>query len=425
MRMPLRAIPALVLLLAMLVGCGDGDSHHQLLILGVDSADWNLLDPMLEEGRLPNLARLRAQSASGRMESLVPLSKSPPLWASICTGVSPDVHGIGGFVKGERQEIVGAADWRAPALWDIAGASGLTTTILGMWSTHPARPIPGVMVSDFLPYGYSDGLDPGSLVEPPELTERVLSETVDTQDVRWPELSRFLPEGRLVQALDRFPRLMGLLRDVYAADMSYFRNLRWLVAEHPSDITFFYLRGPDPVSHYFWPYRTPERVSRDVDPLAVELFGDVVERYYEFADEILGEVLAWFPEDHPVVMVSDHGFSGPHPEGYKGRFEHSEWGVFTVRSPLYEPGARFDALHIYDVGPTLLSLLGLPPSQEMPGRILADALTEEGRRQVEHLEANRIPSYMDLRPTATGGGETDPEVSEKIREQLRSLGYIN
>lgn len=428
MRSPLRVLAPLLLALALLAGCGGGDDgahHHELLIVGIDSADWSLLDPMLDAGRLPHLAAFRAQAASGRMESLVPLSKSPPLWASICTGVPPAVHGIGGFVKGAKQAIVGASDWRAPALWDIAAPSGLTTTVLGMWSTHPARPIPGVMISDFLPYGYGGDVDPAGLVEPAELTERVLEHTVDGSDVPWSDLARFLPEGRLQEALDAFPRDMKLLRGVYAADMSYLENLRWLAKERPADITFFYLRGPDPVSHYFWAYREPEKSKHPVNPQGVELFAGVVERYYEFADEVLGEVLSWFPPGHPTVIVSDHGFYGPHPEGLKGHYEHTEWGVFLVRSPLYEAGARFDSLHIYDVGPTLLALLGLPPAQDMPGRILPDALTEEGTKQVEHLEANRIESYQGLRPAAAAGGVTDPAVTDRIREQLRSLGYIN
>ena len=45
------------------------------------------------------------------------------------------------------------------------------TAVAGMWTTYPARPIDGVMVSDYLPYGHGrdkplEGLDyPDSLAE--------------------------------------------------------------------------------------------------------------------------------------------------------------------------------------------------------------------------------------------------------------------
>ena len=46
-----------------------GRPAAKLLVIGLDSADWRLLDPMMAEGRLPNLKAFRAQSASGRMQS--------------------------------------------------------------------------------------------------------------------------------------------------------------------------------------------------------------------------------------------------------------------------------------------------------------------------------------------------------------------
>ncbi len=416
--------------LPLLAGCGGGDDAvdagpRELLIIGIDSADWSLLGPMIDEGRLPHLAAFREQSASGRMETLVPLTKSPILWASLCTGVRPDVHGIGGFVKGDEQAIVGAADWRAPALWDIAGASGLSTSLLGMWSTHPARDIDGIMVSDFLPYGHGRDRTADRLVTPDSLTADVLALSVNPEELDWSALARFLPEGTLDVAVESFPREMDDLRQIYAADLGYFETAKGLVADHPTDITFFYLRGPDMISHRFWQYMEPDKTTRHIPDREREIFAHVVERYYEFSDELTGEVLSWFPADHPTMILSDHGFWGPRKNGRKGTHEHSKWGICLIRSPLYEAGARFDSLHLYDVSPTILAMLGLPAGTDMPGRVLPDALTDLGRAAVEHLEANRIDTYMALSPVATDDGEVDPAVSDEIRRQLESLGYIN
>jgi predicted AlkP superfamily phosphohydrolase/phosphomutase len=425
----LLRIALLTLVLVQAAGCARDRAEptaRGLLIIGIDSADWSLLDPMIDQGRLPNLAAFRGQSASGRMESLMPLEKSPVLWATISTGMTPDRHGIGGFVKGDEQEIVGAADWRAAALWDIAGASGLTTTVLGMWSTHPARPIAGIMVSDFLSYSHGRDRIAAGLVQPDSLTAGVREHAVDPEQLDWSVLARFLPDGTLEEAVRDYPREMNNLREIYAADLSFFEVARWLTAEHPTDILYFYQRGPDMISHRFWRYMEPEKTpSRMVVPeRMIEIFGDVVPRYYDFTDELLGELLSWFPPDHPTVVLSDHGFQGPDPSGQTGTHEHDRWGIFLVRSPLYEAGVRFDSIHIYDICPTFLALIGLPASSEMPGRVLPDALTPLGRSVVTHVEAHRIPSYQALCPVDVAAGETDPEVSEEIRRQLRSLGYI-
>ena len=99
--------------------------------------------------------------------------------------------------------------------------------------------------------------------------------------------------------------------------------------------------------------------------------------------------------------------------------------MFLVRSPLYTAGAEFDGLPLLDICPTLLALVGLPPAHDMPGSVLAEALTPEGEKFVRRLEGRRIPSYMALRPSAGPEGERDAAVDEELRQQLKSLGYID
>ena len=126
--------------LIFLVGCSGQDKAAdpeagKLLVIGIDSADWRLLEPMMDEGRLPNLKAFMAQANHGRMKTFFPLEKSPLLWASILTGVRPEVHGIANFVKGSGQKPVTGSAWFAPALWDMIGAAGKSTAVAGMWTT--------------------------------------------------------------------------------------------------------------------------------------------------------------------------------------------------------------------------------------------------------------------------------------------------
>jgi len=412
-------------------GCGDGSQTkidpeaRKLVIIGIDSADWALLDPMIAVDRMPNLKAFRDQSTYGRMHTFLPLQKSPRLWASISTGVRPEVHGIANFVSGSKQEPVRGSAWHAPALWDILGAADMSTAVIGMWSTYPARPINGVMVSDYLPYG-SKRLKPmANLASPDSLSAIFAAMRVDPASLGAAELGRFIDADHLAEFDEKYPRQMEALRDFHAADLTYLAVARQLAADNDFDLFFYYLRGPDMISHKFFEYHKPDnmRLPPSADKLAA--FSGVVENYYDWSDEVLGEVLSWFPADRQTVIVSDHGFYGPRRNGDKGAKEHSEWGIFLVRSPLYEAGHGFGHLKLLDVCPTLLALMGLPAGQDMPGVVLAEGLTPDGLKRVQKLEKSRVETYMPLAPVAGPVGESDAGVNEEIRKQLRSLGYIN
>lgn len=441
MRVRMTNAAALLAVLLTLGGCGAGDkgggsaqggapasgrgASSRLLFIGVDSADWRLLDPMMAAGRLPVLKAFRAQAASGRMESFYPLEKSPLLWASICTGVEPSVHGVLDFVRGAAQKPVTGSAWHAPALWDILGAAGRSTFVSGMWTTYPARPINGVMVSDYLPYGAERKRPLAGLVAPDSLAAAVTACRVDPASLTAQQLSRFLPPGADAAAAEKaWPQQMQKLRDYWAADLGYLAVARALRHAGDFDLFLFYLRGPDTISHAFYHYLAIDETAWRGDPAEHAMFREVVERYYDWADEAVGEVLSWFPPDYPTIIASDHGFYGPRPEG-KGTVEHSEWGIFMVRSPLYEAGASFGHLQLLDICPTVLALLDLPPARDMPGKVLAAGTTARGRDRLAHIEKNRVESYLALRPAVGGEApEADSEVEEEIRRQLRSLGYI-
>ncbi|MFN2371483.1 MAG: alkaline phosphatase family protein, partial [Candidatus Krumholzibacteriia bacterium] len=243
-------LPAALLVLvaaALLAGCADKPAHEtrKLVVIGIDSADWRLWDPLLEEGRLPNLKAFMAQSAHGRMKTFVPLEKSPLLWASICTGVGPEVHGVSHFVKGSDQQPVQGSAWNAPALWDILGATGMSTSIVGMWTTYPARPINGVMVSDYLPYGHGRDAPLANLVYPDSLTDQVVALRVDPADITDEQLLRFLDPEQLAAANAQWPEVVQALREIWAADLGYLAVNRLLAEGDRFDLFFFYLRGPD------------------------------------------------------------------------------------------------------------------------------------------------------------------------------------
>ncbi|MBV9732507.1 MAG: alkaline phosphatase family protein, partial [Verrucomicrobia bacterium] len=64
----------------------------KILIIGLDSATWDLLGPWSAGGLLPNLSRLVSSGVSGGLESAIP-PLTPPAWTSFMTGKNPGKHG--------------------------------------------------------------------------------------------------------------------------------------------------------------------------------------------------------------------------------------------------------------------------------------------------------------------------------------------
>lgn len=422
----------------LLVGCGGGQEAHQspaprqTVILGIDAMDWQVVDPLLEAGRLPHLASLRDASVSGVNLSFVPLEKSPLIWASMATGLEPEHHGVGGFLRGRDGEqydgLASAADWQAPAIWDIAGAAGLRSCIIGWWVTFPAREIEGVLVSDHVSYTDQGNRNPQGMVRPTELTEELAALTVDYRDVPVEMLKVLAPRATDAQLNDLEDRRIEDLRIVLAGDLTYLAIARELARKERFDLFSVYFRGLDLMCHKFWRYMDPAD-GPPADAADIDLFGEAVPGYLTLIDGWIGEMLTWFPEDANIMAVSDHGFYGPRRDRSgtmrKGVAEHRPEGAVMVRSKLYTPGARFDKTFIMDITPTLLALMGLPPSQEMPGRVLRDGLTADALEYVEHLEQHRIASYASLAPAPPPEVADDPALDAAVKKQLRSLGYVD
>jgi len=403
---------------------------HKLVVIGFDAADWGEIDPLVEAGRLPVMKRFLDQSVSGTNMSFTPLEKSPLIWTSMATGLRPGQHGIGGFIRRSDDGLNTARDWRAPAFWHLAGAMDMTACVLGWWVTYPANAINGVLVSDACSYTTKGFRDPSGLVKPDDLRDELMDLVVDYRDITLAELGRFIDLEQLAGHEEALADQLDELRVIIAGDRSYLEMAKHLAATTDYDVFSVYFRGLDISCHRFWHYHHSE-VGRGVsDETAVAGVASVVPAYYEYCDEILGAMLARFPEDRPVMIISDHGFHGSRKRrgSWVGGVQaHRPQGVYAVRSPIHEPGVRFDRTGIINLGPTILALMGLPPSEEMPGVVITDGMTPNGRRYAEKLEDNRVPSYMTFAPAGDDSVmvEVDAEMDEAIKRQLKSLGYID
>ena len=74
---------------------------ERVLIIGLDGATWDVLDPLIERGLMPNLRALVGGGTSGVLHSTTP-PITPAAWTTFMTGKSPGTHGIIDF---ERYDV--------------------------------------------------------------------------------------------------------------------------------------------------------------------------------------------------------------------------------------------------------------------------------------------------------------------------------
>ena len=405
-------------------------ARRKVLLIGWDAADWKVIHPLMDAGKMPNIERLVKGGASGQISTLHP-PLSPMLWTSIATGKRPFKHGIHGFSEptpdGCGVQPVTNLSRKSKALWNIVNQNDLRSIVVGWWPSHPAEPINGVMVSDHYhraraPLEQGWPLRPNT-VHPPEMSDTLANLRMHP-DLLTPDMVEpFIPLAREIDQ-DQDKRLALFLRTL-AECMSIHSAATWLLDNQPWDFCAVYYDSIDHFCHGFMKYHPPRQSwigERDF-----ELYHNVVSMAYQFHDQMLGTLLEKAGGDSTVILMSDHGFHPDHlrpasipniPAG--PAIEHRDFGILAMRGPGIRKGEALHGASVLDVTPTILRLYGLPVGEDMDGKVLSRALVETPPNAF-------IPSWEHV-PGADGCHpehmRLDPAAAHEELEQLIALGYI-
>ena len=312
-------------LLAIGSACGFGTEQDstqagaQVLVLGVDGMEWDVLLPLIRSGRMPHFAALMARGNFGELETFVP-TISPVIWTTIATGKVREKHGIRHFVKfrGKQASLFDSRDRKTKAIWNILSDNGKRVNSIGWWMTWPVEAINGVMVAQTNTTAQLDtragkNIWKGGLVQ--GIPQQVhpssrQNEMIDSLIASEQNLDRLSGEifGSFEYPLTRLgERLWSNCQWAFRADATYLVVALKLANEEAADLTLLYLGGPDVVGHRFWRYMRPEQfVDRPGDEQLANL-GGVIADYYAYVDRALGELLTGHGSNTNVLIVSDHG----------------------------------------------------------------------------------------------------------------------
>jgi tetratricopeptide (TPR) repeat protein len=435
------------LALGYMLGQRSGDTDvkvsptgHKILVIGVDGAEWAMIRPLMDEGRLPTFSRLVREGASGNLRSLKP-TLSPIIWTSIATGKTPEKHGISYFhvrdPEHSRRFPVQSTMRQCKAVWSIVSDLGLTAGVIGWWASYPAESVNGFVVSDDIAY-HACGLSGKRVKEtlgktyPATLYDQAAAKLRDPLSITKRELDGFIPltdEEYEFSVNSEFDFGNPLHHFMYslATGMAYRDMGLELYKQYQPDWMGIYFEQVDSLSHIFVKYAPPK-----MEGMAVEFFEkykDVIASYYSYQDRIIADFIENIDRDTVVIVCSDHGFKTgdkrlTETEGTslaKAHLWHEIEGVVIFWGPPIRKGARIEGASVMDVTPTALYLLGAPVARDMDGKVLFDAIKDDFRS--EH-PVRSIDTYESAAPETRAPVPDDSGVDEEVIARLEALGYI-
>jgi len=401
----------------------------RVLIIGLDGADWEILDRLEADGGIPNLSRLRREGAHGVLRAERPLL-SPVLWTSIATGRPPTEHGIYGFLTRRNgvDEPVRSDERKVRAFWNVATDLGVSVGVVGWYSSWPAEHVNGFLISDRVGSHQVSGSAGGVTSQrtyPPELILEVekLQPEVDA------ELERIIDgffDGTPLDSPGSGDERMETFRGILRTTELYRRLTPRLLSRFAPEIAAVYFEGTDAVGHLFAEFESPRLPW--VTPEQQSAYGETFARYYRYVDTIVGELLAEVdPARTTVIVVSDHGFkSGARrpgapsttADGNQAPLWHRPEGILMLWGRGIRPGVQLPEAGVYDVVPTAFRAAGLPIALNLRGRPVDAAFSAELLQE----PVRSVPDYE-----AAGQRELVSAVDSAADEQmakLRALGYV-
>lgn len=250
--------------------------NHRVIVFGIDGGTFNVIAPLLKEGRLPTLARFAREGAAGELLSVVP-PLTAPAWATFQTGLNPGRHGVFDFLApprlGYNRRLVNAAALASPRMFDALTAAGRSAGVINTPLTFPPRPLNGFIVPDlFAPAAEA------KYFYPPALHAEIAALGPYRIDIN----PAYFEEGRDEE----------FLKDLEVVSATRLRVALELWKSKRPDLFVVVFTGVDRLMHFFWDQ--PRLVAA----------------HYEWLDGALGEFARAAGDDVAILVVSDHGF-GP------------------------------------------------------------------------------------------------------------------
>ena len=265
----------------------------RVFLLGWDGATWDILRPLMAEGRLPVLQSLMKKGVSGTLQSVFP-PLSPVAWTTVMTGKNSGKHGIFEFLEHHHNPLQGKVNSsraiKSELVWETAGRHGKRTVAGGVPMSYPPRPINGFFVGDFL-----SPADSADFSSDPAAFE-AMKKSLGGKYRAWATVTH---DGG--HEADALADLQSFLTEHLAA-------VEYMATHHEWDLFMYDLMATDRIQHELWHAWQPSHMKAKGRDLTKIRDGFI--EFWESLDAGVGRILEKLGPETNVILMSDHGF-GP------------------------------------------------------------------------------------------------------------------
>ena len=263
--------------------------NSKVIVIGLDGATFDIIDPLIDKGQLPNISKIINKGVKARLMSSVP-PISAPAWVSFMTGKNPGKHGILGFqfynlhkYNCVEHGIISSKSYSHSTIFDLLSKYQKRSVAFQVPLTYPVWPIKGIMVA-----GYPTPDQTKAFTYPESLSNKIgqLYEYKSDQ----------IAAGSIDEKLSIYTN--GLDRVSACVEN--------LLKKEPYDLFVYVNNIPDWVQHKFWKYQFNGHNSEN---------SDYIDQFYRQIDEKVGNILDLADDDTTIFLMSDHG-AGARPDKF-------------------------------------------------------------------------------------------------------------
>jgi predicted AlkP superfamily phosphohydrolase/phosphomutase len=292
----------------------------RVLLIGLDSADAELIERWSDAGYLPTFASLRADgmwSQVGTTSHVLHVSA----WPTLHTGTRPGAHGMyhAYQIKAGEQEVhrTAANEIGVQPFWKYLDDAGARCIVVDAFMNAGVEGFGGIQILEYGTWTWFD--------EPRALPEGLWSE-IQSRVGAYPA-----PEHTKIHGQ---PEPHKFRDDLVAGAKVKGELGRWLMREKPWDFLFFNFAEPHPAGHYLWHVQDPSYPTYPSSMAANAGLGAAVLDVYRAVDAAIGGLLEELGENDTVMITSGDGM-GPNYSG-----------CHLIPEALH----RLDLYHAADVG---------------------------------------------------------------------------
>jgi predicted AlkP superfamily phosphohydrolase/phosphomutase len=281
----------------------------KVLVIGLDGATMDLIEPWSRQGKLPILASMMERGSYGRLQSVMPVLSSAA-WSSFMTGMNPAKHSLYDFARREpgsyRLRVMRRDHNQADSLWKILSQYGYRVGVMNVPMTYPAEPVNGFLVSGLGTPDYQ------TFTYPPTLGKELLE-----HGYRINKRVAYHPGNEA-----------AYLREVNELADRQLENALWLMQSREWDFFMIVFFDTDQLAHFFWRFMDPNHPAHE-SHMAAE-YGNAILDFYQKMDRSIGKLNQAAGVDTTVFVLSDHGTGPAYRDVFLNEWLRQEGYLATV-----------------------------------------------------------------------------------------------